>query len=259
MSRVKLLGVEVDALTMDDLHALIAQAVAGNERWIVANHNTHSVYLWHHDSRMRVFYQRAHRVHVDGMPLILLAKFLGLPLRREHRVTYADWVRPLMTEAGRRGFRIFYVGSRPGVAQRGAAVLQAEFPDLRIETHHGYFDTASGSRENAEVLAAIRRFRPDILMAGMGMPRQEHWILDNLHDIDAHAILTAGACMDYVAGIVPTPPRWMGRIGLEWLYRLGMEPSRLWRRYLLEPWFVLGLFAQDLWRKRGGASGTGGS
>jgi N-acetylglucosaminyldiphosphoundecaprenol N-acetyl-beta-D-mannosaminyltransferase len=250
MTRVKLLGVEVDALTMNDLNALIAEAVEGKERRIVAHHNTHSVYLWHHDSRMRAFYQKAHRVHVDGMPLILLGRFLGLPLRREHRVTYVDWVRPLMAEAARRGFRVFYVGSRPGVAERGAARLLDGITRLRIETHHGYFDTTPGSQENAEVLAAIRRFRPDILMAGMGMPRQEHWILDNLEDLDAHAILTAGACMDFVAGAVPTPPRWMGRIGLEWLYRLWTEPSRLWRRYLLEPWFVLRLLVQDVWRKR---------
>jgi N-acetylglucosaminyldiphosphoundecaprenol N-acetyl-beta-D-mannosaminyltransferase len=96
------------------------------------------------------------------------------------------------------------------------------------------------------VLAAIRSFRPHILMVGMGMPRQEHWILDNLDEIEVRVILTAGACMDYVAGAVPTPPRWMGRWGLEWLFRLGSDPTRLWRRYLIEPWFVFRLFIRDL-------------
>ena len=90
------------------------------------------------------------------------------------------------------------------------------------------------------MLDEIAQFHTDILMVGMGMPRQEHWIVDHLDRIPAHAILTAGACMDYVAGVVATPPRWMGRAGLEWLYRLGSEPGRLWRRYLLEPWHVLG-------------------
>ena len=78
------------------------------------------------------------------------------------------------------------------------------------------------------------------------MPRQEQWILENLENIDTNAILTSGACIDYVAGVVKTPPRWMGKIGLEWLYRLITEPRRLWKRYLIEPWFIAGLFFKEL-------------
>ncbi|RUT04502.1 hypothetical protein DSM107010_57820 [Chroococcidiopsis cubana SAG 39.79] len=83
-------------------------------------------------------------------------------------------------------------------------------------------------------------------MLGIGMPRQEHWILDNLDRLSANAILTAGAAMDYVAGAVPTPPRWAGQFGLEWLFRLLAEPQRLWRRYSIEPWLILRLFATEL-------------
>ena len=245
MSRVKLLGVQVDALTMDDLNALVARAGAEERRSIIANHNLHSVYLYHHDPRMRAFYERAHHIHIDGMPLVFLGRLLRLPLRREHRVTYVDWIRPLMGEAARRGLRIFYLGSKPGIAEKGASELRRELPDLQIATQHGHFGSTTGDG-NAEVLEAIRRFRPQILMMGMGLPRQEHWILDNMDRVDVPVILTAGACMDYVAGAVPTPPRWMGRWGLEWLHRLSLDPRRLWRRYLIEPWFVLRLFIRDL-------------
>jgi len=79
----------------------------------------------------------------------------------------------------------------------------------------------------------------------MGMPLQENWILDNLPDLEADVILPSGACFDYLAGEIPIPPRWMGRVGLEWLYRLGSEPRRLWRRYLVEPWFVAGLALKE--------------
>ena len=78
------------------------------------------------------------------------------------------------------------------------------------------------------------------------MPLQEHWILDNLNQIEANVILTAGACFDYIAGVVPSPPRWMGQIGLEWLSRLASEPRRLWKRYLLEPWYILALVFKEL-------------
>jgi N-acetylglucosaminyldiphosphoundecaprenol N-acetyl-beta-D-mannosaminyltransferase len=76
-------------------------------------------------------------------------------------------------------------------------------------------------------------------MVGMGMPRQEHWIVDNFELLGPVVVLPCGAAIDYVAGEIPTPPRWAGRCGLEWLYRLAAEPGRLWKRYLIEPWFVL--------------------
>lgn len=114
-------------------------------------------------------------------------------------------------------------------------------------TADGYFDATAGSAENQKMLELINAYQPNVLMVGMGMPRQEHWILDNLESIHANTILTCGACIDYIAGVIPTPPRWMGRFGLEWLSRLLSEPKRLWRRYLLEPWFVATLFVRELW------------
>lgn len=245
-----LLGAWINALTISDLNALIAEAVKHGQRWIIAHHNLHSIYLYHHDPNMHAFYAKADYTHVDGMALILLGGLLGLPLRREYRVTYADWVNPLMAEAAQQSWRVFYLGSKPGVAERGAEILRNKFPGLQIITADGYFDTTVGSAKNQKIREMINAYQPNVLMVGMGMPRQEHWILNNLEGIHANAILTCGACIDYIAGAVPTPPRWMGRLGLEWLARLLNEPKRLWKRYLLEPWFVVNLFMRDLWTQR---------
>ncbi|MEM6754470.1 MAG: WecB/TagA/CpsF family glycosyltransferase, partial [Cyanobacteria bacterium P01_C01_bin.38] len=143
------------------------------------------------------------------------------------------------------GWRIFYLGSKPGVAEKGADILRQKFPNLKIACAHGYIDASKDSQENIDTIAAINAFQPHILMVGMSMPRQEHWILDNLEQLQTNAILPSGACIDYVAGAVPTPPRWMGRMGLEWLYRLFSEPKRLWKRYLIQPWFVAKLLIQE--------------
>lgn len=250
MDRVHLLGIAVDPLTQDGLTALVVQGVADRRRWVIANHNLHSVFLYHHDRELKAFYDAADFSHIDGMPIVLLGRLLGRPLNRAHRVTYVDWIRPLLAEAARRGFRVFYLGSRPGVAEAGAAILTAEFTQLHMEVQHGFFSADAGSSENRDVLEQIRAFRPDILMVGMGMPRQELWVARNLETLDAGVILMTGACMDYVAGMVATPPRWLGQLGLEWAYRLFTEPRRLWRRYLVEPWFVLGLFAKDVWKRQ---------
>jgi len=240
--RFTLLGVVVDPLTIAELNERIAKAVARGERWIIAHHNLHSVYLHHRDPKMRAFFARAHVVHIDGMPLIYWARVLGYPVTKQHRVTYVDWVHPLMATATAEGWRVFYLGGKPGVAARAAEKLRRQYSGLVLETRHGYFTP----EENDAVLEEIARFQPHVLMVGMGMPRQEHWVLDNLERISANAILTAGACFDYVAGVIPTPPRWMGRMGLEWLYRLWSEPRRLARRYLLEPWFLVPLVITDL-------------
>lgn len=235
----RLLGVEVNALTMHNLTALLDRAIQQKRRWIISNHNLHSVYLYHHDAKMRQFDTIADYVHIDGMPLVWVGKLMGLPLKREHRVTYADWTPRIMAEAAEKGWRVFYLGSKPGVAQRGVEILQRNYPSLQITAHHGYFDARPNSSESQNILAMIQEYQPHILMVGMSMPRQEHWILDHYQKISANAILPSGAAIDYIAGAVPTPPRWSGRLGLEWLFRLIAEPRRLWQRYFVEPLFLL--------------------
>ena len=246
---VRMLGINVNPLSIPQLNALIAEAITQKERWIIAHHNLHSIYVYHHDLKMGTFYAKADYIHIDGMALVILGRLLGLPLKREQRVTYVDWTDPLMTEAAQRGWRIFYLGSKPGVAEQGAKILQQKFPGLQIATAHGYFDAHPDSQENQAILETINTYQPHVLMVGMSMPRQEHWILDNLERLSTNVILPSGAAIDYVAGAVPTPPRWAGRWGLEWLFRLLAEPKRLWRRYLVEPLFLISLVLAEPFKR----------
>lgn len=239
----RVLGVKVNLINIRQLNSLIKSAIEEKYKWIVANHNLNSLYLFHHDYRMRDFYDIADYVHIDGMPLVFLGKLFKLPFKREHRVTYADWVWSLMEQAAKENWRILYLGSKPGVAEKGAEILRARYPNLKIATESGYFCV---NNQNHSVLDKIKVYQPNILMVGMGMPRQEKWILDNIKDIEANIILPCGACIDYIAKEVPTPPRWMGRVGLEWLHRLLTNPKRLWKRYLVEPWFIVKLLIEEL-------------
>jgi N-acetylglucosaminyldiphosphoundecaprenol N-acetyl-beta-D-mannosaminyltransferase len=243
----RLLGLRLNAITEPELYEITAEAVEAQRRCVVAHHNVHSVYLYHRDAKMRAFYERAHYIYADGVPLIYLGRLLGHPLRLEHRSTCAEYVYAFMSEAARRGWRVFYLGSRPRVPERGAEILREKIPDLQIATAHGYFSV--DTEENQKVLETVNAFQPDVLMVGMSMPRQEHWILDNLEHIQANVVVSVGGCMNYVAGISSTPPHWMGPILFQGIFRLLNDPRRLWRRYLLEPWFVLGLALRD-WIKR---------
>lgn len=243
-SAFNLLDVEIHPFTIKQFHRLMADAIHSERKVIIASQNLHSVYLYHKNKNMRTLHQMAYK-RIDGMPLILWGRLLGLPLRKEQRVTWVDWIHPLMHEAAEKRWKVFYLGSKRDVALRGIQHLKEKHPGLRIECTDGYFDTAPDCSQNRAKLKLIRKAHPDILVVGMGMPRQEKWVLDNFPHISAKVILTCGAAMEYVAGEVGNPPRWMGTMGLEWVYRLMGNPGRFWRRYLVEPWSLLPLFVKD--------------
>ena len=202
---------------------------------------------------MREFYARAHWTYLDGMPLVALGRLYGYPLQRDQRVTNTDWFAPLMKLAAGKGWRVFNLGSPKHVADKGAAELRRLYPELQFEVQDGYFDASRDSAENEALVERINAYHPDLLMVGMGMPRQELWTQENYARLDAYVILSSnGAALDYFAGAVPTPPRWSGRWGLEWFFRLVNEPRRLYSRYLIEPWYVLLLLLLDYPRSRHG-------
>lgn len=246
-AQYEMIGARVHALAIDDLNVTIEIAVRQKGKVLIPHYNQHALYLYHRYSKMRDFYRNADLIHIDGMSLVFWGKLLGYPVNREHRVTYVDWLPALMRYSSQRNWRIYYLGSKPGVAEQGASTLRTLYSGLQIATHSGYFDAQSGSDESEQILLEIESYEPHILMVGMGMPRQEYWILDHLDRIRANAILTCGAALDYVAGRIPTPPRWLGQIGLEWVHRLFTEPRRLGLRYLIEPWFLAKPMFGDLW------------
>jgi N-acetylglucosaminyldiphosphoundecaprenol N-acetyl-beta-D-mannosaminyltransferase len=251
-NKVSFFGLTLQPQTSSELIGLIEQGINERKKWVITNHNLHSVYLFHRWPKLREFYANADWTFIDGMPLVALGRLYGYPLKREHRVTLADLTLPLMEVAARKGWRVFNLGSPTDVAERGAAKLRELYPSLDIEVSGGYFDTRKDSPENEAVIQRINAFRPDLLMVGMGMPRQEYWTHDNLSRLEASVILASnGAAIDYVAGAVPTPPRWAGPLGIEWAFRFANEPSRLFGRYCIEPWYILMLLARDFLRSGG--------
>lgn len=249
--RLPLLGGEVDLVTPADVMAFTAAAVSARRPAIVANHNLHSLHLIRRDPAMRAFYAAADLIEADSTPLIAWGALLGRPIRRRHRATYLDWRELFWSESCRLGWRVFYLGGEPGVAERGAEAIRKRWPKAVIAAAHGCFDL--GSPEETERLDAIRQFRADVLFVGMGMPRQERWVVANRAALPPCVVFNVGAAFDYEAGAQATPPRWTGQLGVEWLWRLVGDPKRLARRYLLEPWALVPVGVGDVRRVlRGG-------
>lgn len=247
---VEMLDAYICPLTITQLHRIIREAVTSGEQTVITSQNLHGIYLFHRNEKMRALHKISYP-RIDGMSIIVLGRLLGYDVTREQRVTWVDWIGPFLHEAVREEWRIFYLGSSDETVAKGSEMLRAQYPGLKITVRGGYFDMSPDSHDNNAVLQDIDQYGPDILLVGMGMPRQEAWIYDNLRRLNVSCILTCGALMEYIAGAVPTPPRWMGRLGLEWLYRLLSEPRRLAHRYLIEPWFLTGLIIRSFVRRSG--------
>lgn len=244
--RITLLGEPVDLITPQQVMQRLEGWVVTKTRSVIANHNLHSLYLIRRTPGMRRLYQAADLIELDSTPLIHFARLLGYPAGGRHRCTYLDWRDDFWSLADRKRWRVLYIGGADGVAEEAAKRLSARYPATMIKGLSGYFDATPGSAGNAAALAAIRDFAPDVLFVGMGMPRQELWIADNLEALPAAPILPVGAAFDYEAGVQKAAPRWMGRLGVEWLFRLFADPKRLFSRYCIEPWFLIGPALADL-------------
>lgn len=247
--RVRLLGVEVDLVTPADVMAATERFIAERRVAVVANHNAHSLALTRRSQAMADYFAGADLIEIDSTPMIAWGRMLGLPVRGDHRCTYLDWRELFWRTAEARGWRVFYLGGAPGVAETARARLRERWPNAVIGVRHGYFDIAASS-DNRAVLDEIEAFDPDVLLVGMGMPRQEAWILANRSALSRGVIFSVGAAFDYEAGVQRAAPRWMGAAGLEWLFRLVSQPRRLAYRYLVEPWFLLPAMLDDLRARR---------
>lgn len=242
---ISLLEIQFNDYTLSELLAAVRAGVEARDGRIIANHNLHSLFLFHRNPRLREFYRLAHSSHIDGMPLVWIARQYGYDVPRDRRITYVDFSPPLLEMANQEHWRIFYIGSLPEACVAGTEAVRVRYPNIKWEATNGYFDMTKKGVANQDIVRRIQELAPDILMVGMGMPRQEQWIAENQADIEVGVILPCGAAIDYIAGAVPTPPRWAGRMGLEWLFRLFAEPRRLASRYLIEPWYVIGLLLHD--------------
>ena len=245
-SRVNVLGVGVDPVTVEELHAGIKRLLEGGRRGTVLNVNANCLNLIYEDAALRGFFDDADVVFCDGSGVMLAARLLGG--RIPERITYADWAWRLAAFAEAEGLSLFLLGARPGVAKRAAQEFLARHPCLNITgIGHGHFDHTPGSEENEAVLREVNAAGPDILIVGMGMPLQERWLMENRSRLDAGVTLTGGAVFDYVSGGLRRGPRLLTDNGFEWLARLLVEPRRLWRRYLLgNPLFLLRVLRQLL-------------
>lgn len=253
--RRELLGFFAHPGTLQDYLDLIKSAVSSGQPHTVLYHNLHSLYSYFTSSELRQYYENK-TVLVDGMPVVWLYQFAGEKISRDHRVTYVDFIMPMMRLARDNDWPVFHIGQKSEIQQQALEIIRDEVPGIQIDGHNGYFDQSNHSADSLDVIRRVNEFNTKILLVGFGAPHQEAWVHAHRDALEAPAVFTCGACMEYVAGAVKTPPRWMGRVGLEWSFRLFENPKRFAFRYLVEPIILAFYLARNFLTSRFNKSGT---
>lgn len=235
-------GTRIAPQTFDRwLELILLEASSGRRGCLALNHNLHSLYWLHRDPVVRELYARCESCYIDGMGVLLVLFGACAPTSGQKRFSLMDTFPDLLEYAQHHSLSLFYLGSSEAVVDKAQEKLRRQYPGLKMELHHGYF------QDNEKIVDTINAFRPDLLLVGMGMPKQEAWLMNHIDKLDVAVATQAGATLDYFTGAQAKPPLWMSRLGLAWAYRLLNDPARLWRRYLLEPWALLGPTLR-LWR-----------
>ncbi|HZD37356.1 MAG TPA: WecB/TagA/CpsF family glycosyltransferase [Actinomycetes bacterium] len=246
-ARAEVMGVPLDACSAEQFVATVERWVDDGDRQFAVPVNAHLVNLANRDPELAQLLRRSGLNYADGQSVVWAARLLGHPV--PERVPTTEMIYPIADMLARRRFPVFLLGGRPQVVEAAARRLRRRRPGLEIAgTQHGYFDAA----EDRLVLQRVNDSRARVLLVGLGNPKQEKWVWEHLGDLRPNAILTCGGLYDWVSGRKRRAPAWLHRIGLEWLWRLLIEPRRLFRRYVVgNPQFCLRL-ARTLWGRRGG-------
>lgn len=241
---VRLLGVNIHPVQQSELLAALATTAQGTQPGLFANVNIHAMNLACQDAEFRAILNAAHLVFVDGAGVSLGARLAGV--RVGARLTPADWIDRWLEQCAQQQWPVFWLGDTDTVGADFEARLRQRHPHCPFAgRHHGFFPKTGP--ESTAVVARINASGARVLLVGMSMPIQEKWLWAHRAELQPPVQLAVGGLARIYTGHIRRGPRWMTDYGLEWLFRLAMQPRYTWRRYLLgNPLFILRVLAQRL-------------
>ena len=233
MERAKILGVQVQLVTMEETLQWIEAAIKTRVPRHIITGNPEMLMTAQKDEKFFQVMNTVDLVVPDGIGLVMAARRF-MKLNVPERVTGFDVSTRFFSVAQKKGYSIYLLGSQPGVAETAKAQLEARFPGLKIiGTHHGFLN----EQNKPQLIADIKAKKPDVLLVGMGAPRQEFFIADYKNEYQVPVSIGIGGCIDIWAGVKKRAPKVMQNLHLEWFYRLIKEPTRFLRMMVL-PQFV---------------------
>jgi N-acetylglucosaminyldiphosphoundecaprenol N-acetyl-beta-D-mannosaminyltransferase len=238
--RVGFLNAAFDNVDLAQVREVVAEHVRTRKPGYMVSLNTDIDIRLEKDPAFRSAHEDASLILMDSQPLFNLARRRGIPAKE--KIAGSDLIGPACGWAAEKGLSIFILGGMPGVPERAAENLAREHPGLRVvgtlSPDYG-FERDSGLLQ--DVISAVRDARPDLLFVCLGAPKSEIIVHEHLDEWDVPFSFCVGAAVDFAAGNIERAPRWMSDHGLEWFYRFTREPKRLFRRYFIDSWALLGI------------------
>jgi N-acetylglucosaminyldiphosphoundecaprenol N-acetyl-beta-D-mannosaminyltransferase len=232
-----LFGLRFNAVSFREAVDLLCEQIPLRPAKVVVTPNVDHLLSLADDPDLRAIYNTADFKFVDGMPLVWASRWLGVSL--PERVTGADLFVALCQQAQARHWRVSILGGLPGQEAMLTQRFQDVFPGLQVAIQSPAMGFDYRSDEAVEAVNRVNAFAPDLVFVCLGFPRQSLWSITHRHRLDTGLVLCVGAAMEFALGFKTRAPRWMQVSGLEWLWRLGSDPRKLWRRYLLRgPRFI---------------------
>lgn len=245
MKKQQLLNTYVNNVDMNEAVSAIDEMITSKLRSYIVAVNVDVVIKIESDSYLKKITDEADMVLVDGKPLVWISKLHKCPVKA--KISGSDLVPLVCKMAADKGYSIFIIGGKDGIADKAKKNLETEYPSINVV---GAYAPPFGFEKNKEELNKINqmisRVQPDLVIACFGCPKQEKWIYENYKLYDAKVSICAGATVDFLAKNISRAPKWMSEIGLEWFYRFLQEPKRMFKRYFIDDTKIVKL----IWKYR---------
>lgn len=245
LTRADVLGVGVHAINMEQAVAAIDQAVRDRRKGYVCVTGVHGVMEAQSDAEFKEILNNSLLTTPDGMPTVWVGRLQGF--RHMSRVYGPDLMLEVCRLSEERGYTHFFYGGKEGIAEKLADELRRRYRRLNVVGMNTPPFRPLNPAEEHELQEHVRKTRPDFVWVGLSTPKQERFMADHIGALDCTLMLGVGAAFDVHTGVTKDAPQWVKRAGLQWLHRLLQEPSRLWKRYLINnPKFIFKISLQLL-------------
>ena len=233
MARIKFMNTDIDNLTMAETLNEIDKLIQKKNCSYVVTPNVDHIVRLEKDEELQKVYKNASLILTDGKPLIWISKWYKTPIKE--KISGSDLFPRVCQLAANKNYTMYLLGAAEGVADTAARNLMKKYPGLNIVgTYSPPFGFEKNEQEMNKIKTQIQDVHPDILIFGLGCPKQEKFMYYNCKELGVPISFGLGASIDFEAGNIKRAPKWMSNHGLEWLYRFLKEPKRLFKRYFVD-------------------------
>lgn len=233
MARIKFMNTDIDNLTMAETLNEIDKLIQKKNCSYVVTPNVDHIVRLEKDEELQKVYKNASLILTDGKPLIWISKWYKTPIKE--KISGSDLFPRVCQLAANKNYTMYLLGAAEGVADTAARNLMKKYPRLNIVgTYSPPFGFEKNEQEMNKIKTQIQDVHPDILIVGLGCPKQEKFMYYHCKELGVPISFGLGASIDFEAGNIKRAPKWMSNHGLEWLYRFSKEPKRLFKRYFVD-------------------------